>query len=123
MSKVKCIACGIEKSVESFHKSKAFTSGRNSKCAICVNNYNKVRNKKQNKETDTSLRGLIIVHPSKEDYHKMYLFLKSVGYDPSGDIHKQFCEKYNLPYKTRDDKGKNKYSWNDCIKTDELEKL
>jgi hypothetical protein len=118
MTKI-CIGCGKEKSVESFHRSKSFTDGRNSRCAICVNNYNKARNKVKKNETDTSLRGLIIVHPSKDDFHKMYLFLNSIGYDPSKDIHKQFCEKYNLPYKKRDIKGKNKFSWNDCIKTDE----
>lgn len=119
MDKVVCVGCNIEKSVESFHKSKAFSTGRNSKCRICVNNYNKIRNKTLKKETDPSLRGLIIVHPSKDDYHKMYLFLNSVGYDPSKDIHRQFCEKYNLPYKKRDIKGKNKYSWDDCIRIDE----
>ena len=114
-----CIVCKKEKSVESFHKSKAFTDGRNSKCAICVNNYNKVRNKEKKKETDPSLRGLIIVHPKKDDFHKMYLFLQSIGYDPSGNIHQQFCDKYNLTYKERDDFSKNKFSYDDCIRNDE----
>ena len=114
-----CIVCKKVKSVESFHKSKAFTDGRNSKCAICVNNYNKVRNKEKKKETDPSLRGLIIVHPKKDDFHKMYLFLQSIGYDPSGNIHQQFCDKYNLTYKERDDFSKNKFSYDDCIRNDE----
>jgi hypothetical protein len=119
MNKV-CVACKKEKSLESFHKSKVHSDGRNIKCAICVNNYNKVQNQKKEKQkADPSLRGMIIVHPTKDDYLKMYLFLESLGYDPTKDIHKQFSQKYNLPYKKRDAKGKNKYSWEDCIRIDE----
>lgn len=114
-----CITCKKEKSVESFHKSKAYTDGRNSKCAICVNNYNKIKNKEHKKETDPSLRGMVILLPKKDDFHKMYLFLQSIGYDPSKDIHQQFCDKYNLTYKKRDVSQKNKFSYDDCIRTDE----
>ncbi len=111
-----CIVCKKVKSAESFHKSKAYSDGRNSKCAICVNHYNKGRTKVNKKETDPALRGLIIVHPKKDDFHQMFLFLQSIGYDPSKDIHQQFCEKYNLTYKKRDDHSKNKFSYDDCFR-------
>jgi hypothetical protein len=122
MTKV-CAACKIKKPLDSFHKCLSAIDGRNNKCRICVNNYNKIRNEQKEKKRDTSLRKLAIISPTKDDFLNMYLFLKSSGYDPTKDIHKQFCEKYKLPYKVRDDKSKNIFSWKDCIKTDELEKL
>lgn len=113
-----CRTCGLEKNIEEFHKSKSFSDGRNNKCAKCVNDYNSLygKKKRQEQKKDTSLRGMILVHPTKEDYKKMYLFLKTIGYDPTKDIHKQFCEKYNVPYKERADKNHNFYTWEDCIK-------
>ena len=39
----------------------------------------------------------------KEDWIETYEFLKSIGYDLSGDktIHEQFCERYNLEPRKR----------------------
>ena len=39
---------------------------------------------------------------SLTDYVNTYRFLKDIGYDITGDIHLQFCQKYNLEYKERE---------------------
>lgn len=58
---------------------------------------------------------LKISNPTFKDYCKMYNAMLKLGYDPSKDIHSQFCEKYNLPYKNRTLKQKNHYSYQDCL--------
>jgi hypothetical protein len=32
---------------------------------------------------------------SKEDYLQMYEFLRGIGYDVDGDVHRQFLDKWN----------------------------
>ena len=39
---------------------------------------------------------------SLTDYVNTYRFLKDIGYDITGDIHLQFCQKYDLEYKERE---------------------
>lgn len=118
MTKV-CGSCKKEKSIESFHRHSKSSDGRNPRCSICINNQQKILRKKNKEKADTSVKWFSNIRPTKNDYYEMYLFLQSIGYDPSKDIHKQFCDKYDLPYKAKVVKGTNHYTWNDFIKTDE----
>ena len=119
MSKV-CKGCGIEKPISEYHKSKAFTDGINSKCRDCVNLYNSIRNKeKRLLQKDSTPVFFRLSNTPKRDYCSMFEFMTAIGYDINKDTHKQFCDKYNLPYKKRESKSKNLYTHTDCIKIDE----
>lgn len=56
-----------------------------------------------------------ITNTTIKDYTEMYDALKKMGYDPNEDIHQQFCDRHNLPYKVRNKKHKNRYSYMDCL--------
>jgi hypothetical protein len=120
MTKI-CKKCGVDKPLNEYHKSKAFTDGLNSSCGICVNEYNSNRNKEKRRTTirDKSNVFFRLSNTPQKDYCSMFEFISVIGYDLNKDIHKQFCIKYNLPYKKREAKSKNKYTHTDCIKTDE----
>jgi hypothetical protein len=112
----KCISCEEIKLLKDFHIQQKSKDGRNNKCASCVNSYNSIRNKvKGRKISDKSLRTLVIVHPSKNDYKMMYTAMEKMGYNLKEDIHLQFCKKYNLPYKLRQTKNKNKWTYKEVI--------
>ena len=114
MTKV-CIKCGIDKPISEYHKSKAFTDGINSKCGLCVNTYNSIRNKKKTKEKkgDTN-RHLSLFNPTQKDYCMMYKMLTNLGYDIKKNIHKQFVDRHSLEYQKKIDSWKNKYNLEDC---------
>jgi hypothetical protein len=120
MNKV-CRKCGIDKPINEYHKSKAFTDGLNSSCSICVNEYNSIRNKEKRKLTKKDNLNVFfrLSNTPKRDYCSMFEFMTAIGYDINEDISKQFCIKYNLPYKKRESKSRNLYTHCDCIKTDE----
>lgn len=104
------------KPLKDYHKQKVSKDGHNNKCAMCVNDYNKVKNRiKEKPRPDGSLRSMVIVHPSRYDYLMMYKAMEQMGYDLEKDIHLQFCEKYNLPPKQRQIKNKNKWSYKELI--------
>ena len=48
-----------------------------------------------------------IVCPTRKDYYLMYKLMEKIGFDPTRDIHLQFCEKYNLKPKRRAAKQRN----------------
>lgn len=119
MNKV-CKGCGIEKPISEYHKSRAFVDGINSKCKVCVNLYNSIRNKeKRLLERDSTPVFFRLSNTPKKDYCFMFEFMTAIGYNIYEDTHKQFCDKYNLPYKKRESKSKNLYTHCDCTKTDE----
>ena len=120
MTKI-CKKCGIDKPLNEYHRGKAFTDGLNSKCSVCVNEYNSIRNKEKRKLTKKDFTNAFfrLSNTPKKDYCSMFEFMSVIGYDLNKDIHKQFCIKYNLPYTKREVKSKNKYTHTDCIKIDE----
>jgi hypothetical protein len=103
MEKKVCRACLIEKSMESFHSCKNCRNGKLNICKICktqgrnVDKSDKVHpfNKTWRSQNDIySLRSA-----SKEDYEKMWEILRLIGYDTTGDVHRQFLDKINLNLK------------------------
>jgi hypothetical protein len=51
----------------------------------------------------------------QEDYCTMYDFLSKIGFNVSGDIHLQFCEKWGLKVSKSPRKGvENKWTYKDC---------
>lgn len=97
-----CKACGIIRPLTYFW----ILTGekRQSRCKICFKKkifiYPKVnpedRPPKKRKSEMFRLNATTF-----EDYELTYKFLEICGYDIKEDIHKQFCEKYNLKYKKK----------------------
>lgn len=95
-----CTVCNLEKSLDSYYACKNCKNGKLSICKLC-----KVKGLKVNKDH--------IIHPfnqmwrrseesffslnrvTKEDYEIMWQLLQDMGYDTSGDIHRQFVDKIN----------------------------
>ena len=113
-----CRICNRTKSIDSFHKSKAYASGRKSECKICsqqyIKQYRVTHGKTEPKEQRNMNLRLTATRP--EDYCDMYKFLTGIGYDVHGDVHLQFCEKYGFTYTPRASLSKNKTSVEDCSK-------
>jgi hypothetical protein len=95
-----CKACLIEKSISSFHSCRQCRDGKLNICKICKNQGRRVDKSDKihifnktwrNKSNDYNLRWT-----TKEDYEKMWILLKLIGYDITGNIHKQFVDKINL---------------------------
>lgn len=107
-----CIACGKLKKIDSFGKNKQIPGGIEKRCKICKNNYNK---KYREQNNISSPKGPHLTGLGKNDWCKMYQFLEKIGYDIQGDIHKQFAEKHNLPYKQRPTRNKINYLPTDCL--------
>ena len=105
----KCRACGREKLLKFFYKSSNLKNGYLARCKICYNS--KVTSIKKDKGTQKfpkdaySLTGI-----AEKDYKLMYYMLKSIGYSLDRDIHEQFCEKYNLNIKKREQRSLNKFT-------------
>jgi hypothetical protein len=102
-----CKCCNIERHITFFWR--IVGEKRQSRCKVCFKNKvfiqprllpeDKIEKKsKYNKSHDEIFR---LEAPNAEDYKFTYKFLESCGYDITGDIHKQFCEKYNLKYKKK----------------------
>jgi hypothetical protein len=99
-----CKACGIERPITFFWI--VVNEKRQSRCKICfkkkifispkVDGEYFPKKKKFNKSEMFRLNA-----PTFEDYVLTYKFLETCGYDIKEDIHKQFCEKYNLKYKKK----------------------
>ena len=102
MKKIKCNSCEIEKDITSFYKCKECRDGVSKVCKMCKNQGRK------------STKGQTTIHPfnkefrksdaahfsmagcTKQDYEDMYYILTKIGYDVSGDVHKQFVDKHNV---------------------------
>lgn len=114
MEKKICKTCGIEKSIDSFPKNTSMKSGRSNKCKICHNLNIKIDRSKKNSGYERVRDHLSMHFVTKEDWCKMYKFIKMIGYDLEKDIHKQFCEKYGLPEKKRPPQSNLLYQYSDC---------
>lgn len=81
--------CGYEKKRSEFEKIKGIFLDISPICKIC-----------DNKVYGT---GNIQFHfrVTNEEYKLTYELLTDIGYDVKGDIHRQFCDKYNLEYSER----------------------
>lgn len=95
-----CKACGVEKLLTQFHRCNNCLQGTVGVCKVCksqgrtVPKDYKVPKFNQNWSlTDDKLMRLNGV--SKEDYLQMYEFLRGIGYDVDGDVHRQFLDKWN----------------------------
>jgi hypothetical protein len=111
-----CRACHKEKSLKSFYRNKQYADGYEPKCRICKVNKVRIRELKPKKSIyfQDWNHYFRLVHPNLEDYCMCYGFFSNIGYDPSKDIHTQFCEKYNLTPSVRKKKDENKYFYSDC---------
>lgn len=109
-----CKLCNKEKKDESFGKNKAYKSGYNNVCKICLNSYQSEKRIKNKKiyETSSSLK---LAGLKKTDWCSMYQFLKDLGYNVEKDIHLQFVEKRKLEYKNRPSKNTLNYTYKDCL--------
>lgn len=92
-----CKVCGKTKKLSQFYKDHKMSKGRMSRCKICFN-AGKTIYKIVNPRTTgfSSPLDLYLRFPCESDYRKMYELLSNLGYNVCGDIHKQFCDKYNL---------------------------
>lgn len=124
MDTKKCKVCERVKPINQFYKQSTGKFGYTGKCKICYNTYKKellLNSKKEikdvNKNYYVSSNIVKFTNPTKKDYMEMYNFMESIGYDPKGNIAKQFAEKWNVPYVERnDEKNMNAFSYDDCIK-------
>lgn len=114
-----CRICKLEKKESSFYKNKAYSDGLDTWCKICKSQYaKKYRENIPKKITDTkSGRSMLMTGIRKEDWCETYKLLLKIGYDPKGDIHKQFSEKYGLPYKKRPIRNKVLCEYSECLNT------
>ena len=82
MTKI-CKKCGIDKPLDEYHKSKAFVDGLNSSCSICVNEYNKIRNKEKRRLTKKDYTNVFfrLSNTPQRDYCSMFEFMSVIGYD------------------------------------------
>lgn len=115
-----CKCCGIKKDNSQFHKCKACTLGTVNVCKVCKSkgltvpkDYKTPKfNIKYSKIDDSMFR---LNGVTKQDYLQMYEFIKGLGYDVNGDVHRQWLDKKNqdlkrpIKYKKRDYKGYNYY--------------
>lgn len=97
-----CKICFNTKSITNFHKNKSMKSGYENVCKQCRKLGRVIVRKPPMLKVE---RDWVIEFklncPTKKDYQLMYQFLTNIGYDISKDIHKQFCDKYDLSYKNR----------------------
>lgn len=108
----RCTTCGRVKRLESFGRSKAFSTGYNSSCKICRAEYARKHREKKNIEYGGGPR---LTTVTKDDWCRTYKFLTSIGYDVSKDIHEQFSKKYGLTYKERPYRNTVSHLPTDCL--------
>jgi hypothetical protein len=103
-----CKACMNVKDMKSFHKNNLFKDGYDSRCKLCKQmgktitvKGGKSEYKRRISGSDEEIR-LSSVHT--EDWLETYDLLKLMGYDLTKNIAEQFCSKYNLPYKEKNDR-------------------
>lgn len=113
----KCKRCGKEKKKSSFYKCKNYPDGLDYYCKICKNDSQKKYRKNLPKSSTSTDRDLLMSGINKKDWCNTYRFLKHIGYDINGDIHKQFSEKYSLKYKKRPLRNNITFKPEDCSET------
>lgn len=110
-----CCYCGKSKTLDNYYKQPRMKDGLMRLCKKCklmgltCLNKLKASGPKRNlsKELELNLKNV-----KKEDWIQMYTLLQNLGYNISDDVsvHSQFCEKHNLPKKSRNDKKMKIYS-------------
>lgn len=100
-----CVKCFQSLPHSDYYKSRREQGGFRSHCKYCDKKYYRKNFFVKNHDT---LEGY--VKATKQDYYETFSFLKSIGYNLEEDIHKQFCEKYNLTPRKRSSRNKNIYN-------------
>jgi hypothetical protein len=117
MATKKCNVCGKEKSVDSFHKCSTCKFGRQGTCKICKSQKDKMKRGTDNPREKLQFPRM---YPTTiDDYREMFLFLKDCGYDPTKNIHEQFCLRYGLTPKERNEKDVGRFSYQDCFNNEQ----
>lgn len=111
----KCIICCLDLPMDEFYYNRAAKDKKQSRCKKCVAKYNQNyrANRIANNTDKKRSYALKLTNVKKSDYHKMYKLLKEIGYDVGGNIHEQFCAKYDLKTKIRPKKMQNMYNASD----------
>jgi len=102
-----CKSCNIERPITFFWR--VVGDKRQNRCKVCFKNKMFIqprcapedrpeKKSKYNKSHDEIFR---LDAPTANDYKLTYKFIESCGYNIFEDIHKQFCEKYNLKYRKK----------------------
>ena len=112
-----CKECLIYKDETNFYKNPNYPQGLTYLCKPCFKKH-KMKTKLEKKQSRINKRDLKtlpdtrmarMTQCSKEDYLKMYEFLRCIGYDPNGDIALQFSKKYGTVYESRKIVNQNLY--------------
>lgn len=109
-----CYKCKIEKPLNHFGRVAKNKDGHSGWCKECYSEYHKEWFKKSdrcNEDPQYILNGT-----NKEDYIRMYEIMEELGYNPDGDISKQFCDKYGLKYRHRRKKDLNAFTYQELKK-------
>lgn len=109
-----CYKCKREKKIESFYKDKRYKDGHTSYCKICQRDAVKKSIDKKNQSQLSKQSGLRLTNVSLDDYCEMWRILEMIGYNLEGDIHHQFCEKFDLPPKKKNKKSLNRFTLDEC---------
>jgi len=104
-----CCSCGFEKHITSFYKNAYVPTGYEARCKTCKNNKQRCRAEKNYDRSKNLSSGRPrqdapqLWNVRKQDWVETFMFLKSIGYNLSGDktIHEQFCDKHNIEPKKR----------------------
>jgi hypothetical protein len=92
-----CASCEVTKPINQFYRNNALIDGYEKRCKTCKINNISSRVKAEPKEKYNAEVTMNLVGLREDDFKSTYLFLQSIGYDLSRNLHEQFCEKYNLP--------------------------
>jgi hypothetical protein len=95
-----CCACEKEKPVKQFYKCKLFIDGYMSRCKSCRAKHIRC-NLRKSRTTNESYPELSLHGVSRNDFIQTFRFLEKIGYSLQENIHKQFCERHNLPTKKK----------------------
>lgn len=100
-----CCSCKRAKQLKDFYRNSGSSSGYEGRCKICKKQ--KLRcysSENKNKAGRPQLKNMPqLWNVRKKDWIDTFNFLKSLGYELSGQktIHQQFCEKHNLQPRKR----------------------
>ena len=93
-----CASCDVKKPINQFYRNNALIDGYEKRCKTCKINNISSRVKAEPKEKYNAEVTMNLVGLREDDFRSTYLFLQSIGYNLSKNIHEQFCLKYNLPF-------------------------
>lgn len=106
-----CRACNKTKSVDSFYKNGR--GGKVARCKQCISEGRFIALRA--KEPPKFTAHIRLSKTDKEDYVKTYELLEKMGYDLNGDIHLQFCERYDLEPRNPRQSFNFYFSAEDCL--------